>query len=277
MHFAFTGCDRNLKLFETLIQAGWQPVKLFSAPEINLHSANKALLALAQLKKIPIQLSRMTPSDLEDLKNVGCEVLVVGSYNWRIPEWRDCLPFAINFHPAPLPMGRGPYPMVNAILNDHTRWGVTCHKIEREFDTGAILDSELFDIDEDETHESLNIKLQMAAGRLGLRIAHQFINSWQAATPQGEGQYWPLFTEEERTLHFDQPVARIQKQLRAFGQLECIAHVNQKRIQVKAGFAWPEPHTHPSGSVVHVNGMTVVIACVDGYVALNEWHLSPSL
>ncbi len=35
MRFAFAGCDRNLKLFEMLMQAGWQPVKLFSVPEIN--------------------------------------------------------------------------------------------------------------------------------------------------------------------------------------------------------------------------------------------------
>ncbi|MFZ6849107.1 methionyl-tRNA formyltransferase [Undibacterium sp. RuRC25W] len=271
MHFAFAGCDRNLKLFEILIQAGWQPVKLFSVPENNLLSVNKALLALAQQKKIPIQLSRIIPHDLEELKEMGCDALVVGSYNWRIPDWRNSLPFAINFHPAPLPLGRGPYPMVNAILNGYSRWGVTCHKIEREFDTGAILDSEMFDIDDHDTHESLNIKLQMASGRLGLRIALDFDHLWKSAKPQGEGEYWPLFNEEDRTIHFDQSIVEIKRQLRALGHLECIAHVNQQRIRIKAGFAWTESHAYHCGQVVHANGSTIVIACQDGYFAMNEW------
>ena len=277
MHFAFAGCDRNLKLFEMLIQAGWQPIKLFSAPEINPLSSNKALLALAQLKKIPIQLSRITTVDLEALKELGCDLLVVGSYNWRIPDWRPSLPFAINFHPAPLPLGRGPYPQVKAILDDYPSWAVTCHKIEPEFDTGAILDSESFALDEYDTHESLNLKLQMAAGRLGMRIAQDFISLWQAAKAQTEGEYWHLFKEDERTLHFEQSIHRIRKQLRAFGMLECVAYVNQKRLHVKAGFAWPETHAHQCGHVTHVSGSTLVIACQDGYMAMTDWYLAESV
>ena len=273
MHFAFAGCDRNLKLFEMLIQAGWHPVKLFSVPEINHLSTNRALLALAQLKKIPIQLSRIDQSDLDALKNLGCDLLVVGSYNWRIPDWRPSLPFAINFHPAPLPIGRGPYPQVKAILDSYPRWAVTCHKIEREFDTGAILESESFSLDEYDTHESLSIKLQMAEGRLGLRVAHNFVNLWQGAKAQAEGEYWPLFKDEDKTLNFDQSVHAIKKQLRAFGLLECIAFVNQKRLFVKAGYAWQEPHAYPAGQVVQTSGLTVVIACKDGYAALTDWYL----
>ena len=277
MHFAFAGCDRNLKLFEALIQAGWHPVKLFSVPEINQLSGNKALLALAQLKKIPIQLSQLNSQDLEGLAVLGCELLVVGSYNWRIPDWRPHLPFAINFHPAPLPLGRGPYPQVNAILNDYSTWGVTCHKIEAEFDTGAVLDGENFALDEYDTHESLNLKLQMAAGRLGTRIALDFSHYWQSAKSQTGGEYWPLFTEDERTLHFDQSVFTISKQLRAFGLLECIAVVNQKRLHVKSGHAWPEQHSHIVGQVIHVSGSTIVVACLDGYVALTDWYVGEQI
>ncbi|MFZ6862212.1 formyltransferase family protein [Undibacterium sp. Ji67W] len=273
MRFAFAGCDRNLKLFEMLMQAGWQPVKLFSVPEVNLLSSNKALVALAQLKKIPIQLSRVNEHELAALKDLSCDMLVVGSYNWRIPDWRDSLSFAINFHPAPLPLGRGPYPQVKAILDQHPRWAVTCHKIEHEFDTGAILDSENFTLDEYDTHESLSIKLQMAEGRLGLRVALNFMHLWQTANEQTEGEYWPLFKDEDRTLDVNQSAHIIKKQLRAFGFLECIAHVNQKRLFVKAGYAWEEPHTYQAGQVVQTSGLTLVIACKDGYIALTDWYL----
>lgn len=51
MRFAFAGCDRDLSLFKALIAEEWEPVQLFSVPEINHLSTNKDLLALAQAKK----------------------------------------------------------------------------------------------------------------------------------------------------------------------------------------------------------------------------------
>ncbi len=275
MRFAITGCDRYARVFEEFLAAGWTPVKLFSSEPVNRLSANDRVIALAKQHGCPVQLTRMGEADLDDLAQRGCDALIVASYDWRIPRWQDKLQYAVNFHPSPLPVGRGPYPLPRAILERRARWGMSCHKIEHEFDSGAVLGMEEFRLHEDESHETLNLKLQMASGRLARKMAPSFVELWNAAQPQGEGEYWPVFSEAERTLDFHADVADVLRKLRAFGVLECYARLNGQRIYVRHACGWPEPHNLAPETVVHVNGSDVVLAVRDGFVALTDWGILP--
>jgi methionyl-tRNA formyltransferase len=126
MRFAFAGIDFLSDVFEGLVESGWEPVKLFTRPCDRIYDFNDLVVASAQSRRIPIQLSRITPPDLAELAEVGCEVLAVAGYPWRIPAWDDDLAFAFNVHPSPLPIGRGPYPLFRAIRKI-SRLGVTAH------------------------------------------------------------------------------------------------------------------------------------------------------
>jgi methionyl-tRNA formyltransferase len=275
MRFAITACDRYLGVFEGFLDAGWEPVKLFSVPATNVLDANGRAVALAKQHGIDIQMSRMRQDDLRDLQMRGCEALIVASYNWRIGDWRPHMKYAVNFHPSPLPLARGPYPMVRAILEARSSWAMSCHKLEPEFDTGDILAAENFALDSEECHESLNLKLQMAGGRLAQRVARNFGGLWEQAAAQGEGEYWPCFTAADRTVQFSNPVATTLRQLRAFGSLECYALANNEQIYIRRAIGWCEAHRHPVGAVVHVSNHTLVMAAQDGYIALLEWGLIP--
>src|ERR1700729_1221872 len=129
MRFAFAGFDPWRGVFDAFVAASWTPVKIFSIPVDNVFDFNGEIAACSQLHNVPLQLSRILDSDLAELRTLGCEVLVVAGYGWKIPDWTPCLPHAINFHPSPLPEGRGPYPMMQAILDAKPEWGVTCHRI----------------------------------------------------------------------------------------------------------------------------------------------------
>jgi len=272
MRFAFAGCDRNLAIFEALLAAGWQPVKIFTVPEQEVMAYHSALLVFAESRQIPLQLLPLRYHDLLELEETACDILVVGSYNYKVPDWQDHLPYAINFHPSPLPIGRGPYPLVNAILHQHRHWAVTCHQIDANYDTGAIIADEQFAIDQFDTHESLNLKVQMAAGRLATRIGREFGALWSGAKIQSEGDYWPLFSTIDRTIDFADSVAHIRLQLQAFGRLECFATVNHSDVRVKSAYAWPEVHTYMIGEIVHEYASQIVIACKDGLVVFNDWY-----
>lgn len=276
MRFAITGCDRYLKVFEEFLRAGWEPVKLFVCPATNLLSANTRLIKMAEQYGIPVQHVRMCEDDLRDLRDRGCDALVVASYDWRIGNWQAYLKYAINFHPSPLPVGRGPYPLVRAILEDRPSWAMTCHKIAAEFDTGDILAVEDFPLHPQECHESLNLKLQMASARLARRVALDLDTLWDSAEPQSDGEYWPFFTPAERTVDFSKQVDAILRQLRAFGSLECFAVANDEPIYIRRAIGWTEAHGIPPNTVAHVDNQTLVIAARDGYIALMEWGLLPA-
>jgi len=274
VRFAIAACDRYLGVFEEFLKGGWEPVKLFSVPATTHLDTNRKVIELAQKHRINIQLSRMSEHDLLELGDRGCETLVIASYNWRIGNWRPYLKHAINFHPSSLPEARGPYPMTRAILERRESWAVTCHKIEQEFDAGDILASETFPLNDHECHESLNLKLQMASARLARHLAGQFPMLWDQAEPQGTGSYWSYFTEEDRTINFPNTVEDILVQVRAFGSLECIACINDVRINVRRVIGWTEAHDRIPCRVVHTNNQTIVVATPDGYIAIVEWSLS---
>ncbi len=274
MRFAMAAADRYQGVFKAFIEAGWQPVKLFTRPSKAGHDSHQAVAALAEQHHIPVQISRITADDLKNLSG-ECDVLVVASYDWRIPDWQPFVKYAVNFHNSPLPIGRGPYPVVRAILENYPAWGVTCHQLTSEMDQGAILSREDFPMQPDECHESLDLKIQIAAARLAFRTAKNFVELWNNAQPQSEGSYWPSWTDADRTMDFNLPVDQIMRQVRAFGAFGTLARINDMTLNVKRAVGWKEAHSIAPGQPVHLHDTRVVVTAADGYIGLLEWASQP--
>lgn len=278
MRFAFAGIDFLGGVFTALVEAGWRPVKLFTRPCDGIYDFNDAVVAQARRHRIPMQLSRVRSEDLDALAQAHGDVaLVVAGYPWLITGWRGRQRHALNFHPSPLPTGRGPYPLFRAILQGYGTWGVTAHVLGEEgFDTGDILAQRLFPTSEEESHETLLAKCQMAAAGLAREaIAPDLAALWRRAEPQGDGSYWPRATEAERTLDFRRDVAEVLRQVRAFGAIETIARLGDVRAYVAAASGWTEAHAHVPGRVVHRHRREVVVAARDGYVQITRWSVVP--
>lgn len=269
--FAFAGIDFLGGVFDSFLQGGWRPVKLFTRPCDGIYDSNDVIVAKARRLKLPIQLSRVTAPDLEDLSRHGCDALVVAGYPWLVTGWRGAVAHGLNFHPSPLPIGRGPYPLFRAILDGFETWGVTAHVLDEDFDTGAILGQEMFGLAPCETHEVLLARCQMACARLARLVASDLPAVWRKAQPQGDGSYWPRATDQERTLDWSSTVSDILRRIRAFGAIETIARVNNRRLFVSAANGWIEPHRHAPGALVHSHRRQMVVAARDGYVQLTGW------
>jgi hypothetical protein len=75
--------------------------------------------------------------------------------------------------------------MPAAIIERAATWGISCHKLERELDSGAILKTVEFPLSPAEDHDSLDLKIQLAAKRLTADVAGHFVEFWDAAiTPR---------------------------------------------------------------------------------------------
>ena len=273
MRFAIATTDRYLNVFQTLVDRGWVPVKAFTGKVDNRIHSNFALIDYARSLGLDLQISRLTDANLRELADAGCEVLVVASYEWRVGDWRPHMPYAINFHPAPLPRARGPYPLPVAILEQAASWGVSCHKVEAELDAGDVLASIEFALSPDEDHDSLDLRVQLAAKRLAADVADHLADYWGAAKRQASGSYYPKWSEADRRLDFSKTVASLLRQIRAFGPLECLANLNNATLFVQRAVGWQESHQLPPGTVAHVNNLALVVAVADGYVALTQWSL----
>ncbi|WP_114945032.1 methionyl-tRNA formyltransferase [Microvirga calopogonii] len=271
MRFAFAGIDFLGDVFETLLARGWEPVKLFSRPCDGIYDFNDVTVARARTLRLPIQMSRILPADLAGLKAMGCNALVVAGYPWLITGWERHLPFAVNFHPSPLPMGRGPYPLFQAILDGHPEWGMTAHRLEPAFDTGAIVAQTRFALSGTETHDTLLAKCQIAAKEISLQLLDDLPRLWDEARPQGPGTYWPRITQAQRTIHWAGGVQDIMRTVRAFGSIEAFAQIESRYVYVWEATGWEEPHAYRPGTLVHKHRRHMVVAARDGFVQVTGW------
>ncbi|MGU3544903.1 formyltransferase family protein [Methylobacterium sp. A52T] len=278
MKFAFAGIDFLGGVFEGLLDAGWTPVKLFTRPCDGVYDHNEVVVARARSLRLPIQLSRIRERDIEALhaEHGRDWALVVAGYPWLIKGWKGRAAYGLNFHPSPLPTGRGPYPLFRAVLDRYETWGVTAHVLADGFDTGDILAQEIFALSPRESHETLLAKCQMAARRLAAGpLGRDLPNRWRRSEPQGDGSYWPRATDADRTLDFRQDVETVLRRVRAFGTVETIARLGDARVYVAEAQGWQERHAHTPGAVVHRHRRHVVVAALDGYVQLTRWSPVP--
>ena len=276
MNFAITATDRFLGVFEAFVNAGWKPLKLFTIPMTHPLSSQQAVIAYAQMHNAAIQLSRMTEDDLAELRDRGCETLIVASYDWKILDWRPYLKYAVNFHSSPLPDGRGPYPAPRAILESKPRWGVTCHQVSPKIDAGDILAADLFPLQADECHESIDLKIQMSAKRLAAKVAGDFESLWRQAQPQTKGNYWPKPELADRIIDFAQPVEQIMRHIRAYGGTESLARINNTWFVIKRAVGWTERHQYAPGVIAHIFNHSIVMTAQDGYIGLLECENVPA-
>ena len=145
----------------------------------------------------------------------------------------------LNFHPAPLPDLRGLGGINVAILEGMREWGVSCHFVEPEFDTGDLVEVERFPLDPDTaTAFSLDLESQerlfeLFKGVLGRALAGEEL----PRTPQGEGRY--VDRDEFEALRHVRPGDDVDRKLRAF---------------------WYPPYP---GAVVEVDGRPLTIVSED--------------
>ena len=275
MKFAFAGIDFLGDVFEGVLAAGWEPLKLFTRPCDGVYDHHETVVERARRLRLPIQLSPIGVDDLAALGAQGCEALVVAGYPWLVKGWTAHLRYGLNVHPSPLPIGRGPYPLFRAIFDGFEAWGVTAHVLDPDFDTGAILAQALFPITAEETHESLLAKCQMGARRVAGEIARDLPGLWARARPQSGGSYFERASDRERTLDWSQGVAHILRRVRAFGGVETIARIGDAQVFVSTASGWTEPHRHRPGAVVHQHRRHIVVAALDGFVQVTAWSPIP--
>jgi methionyl-tRNA formyltransferase len=145
----------------------------------------------------------------------------------------------LNFHPAPLPDMRGVGGYNVAVLEGMTEWGVSCHFVDAELDTGDIVEVARFPIDPDTaTALSVDVDSQEHLYELFQRVMRRVLAGEELPrTPQGEGRY--VSREDFEAMRRVRPGDDLDRKLRAF---------------------WYPPHP---GALVEVDGRDLTIVSDD--------------
>lgn len=235
MKIAYIGIDLFYTALETLHDLGCEIMEIFTCKTDNVTEFNVRVTGFAEMHNIPCKAERITAEDIERLMKNGCEAAICGGYYFKIPSSTD-LPI-VNIHPSLLPIGRGSWPMAQAILWKHEKSGVTIHKVAEGFDTGDILMQKEFALSREETHLTFMSKANAILPEMLAELVAKFEELYKNAVPQGKGEYWAAPAENDYTITPDMTADEADLILRAFYGYECIYSIDGEKTSITGGRA----------------------------------------
>ena len=175
MRIVFMGTpDFAVGTLEALVTSGHQVEGVFTQPDKPVGRKQElrptAVKAAADKIGLPVyQPARIrNPENLEILKKLDPEVIVVVAYGQLIPQSILELPEygCLNVHASLLPAYRGAAPIQWAVLNGEKTSGVTIMQMDAGLDTGDMLSQTEITLDPQETGGSLFERLSRAGAGL---------------------------------------------------------------------------------------------------------------
>lgn len=182
---------------------------------------------------------------------------IVYAYGKIIPESIFSSPIygSINLHGSLLPKYRGASPVQTALLQGEKSTGFSIQFLSREVDSGAILYSEEFPIEDGDNTGSLLKKITLQGGKAILDLL-QNPSVWKGQArvqDSSQASFCKKIESADRVLDFNQPARKVHNHVRAlFPNPVCYTGFRGKRILIRETFlptdidlAWDEIQGKP--------------------------------
>ncbi|MDD2982353.1 MAG: methionyl-tRNA formyltransferase [Crocinitomicaceae bacterium] len=180
-------------ILDSLIQNNFDVVGVVTTPDKPAGRGQK--IAQSDVKKYSEEngLHTLQPSNLKDesfiaaLKALEADLFVVVAFR-MLPEivWNMPPQGTINLHASLLPQYRGAAPINWAIVNGEKKTGVTTFFIEKEIDTGMIIEQQEVEIGENDTAGELHDELMHVGSKLVVQTVQKIQAGEVVRTPQND-------------------------------------------------------------------------------------------
>ena len=182
----------------------------------------------------------------DQVRELAPDLLVVAAYGRIFKKaFLDAFPMGgINVHPSLLPRHRGPSPISAAILGGDAQTGVTIQRVAMKFDTGDILEQQVYPLHGDETTASLTVALSAIGADL---LAALLKKMQEGAAPPARAQveahatYCHLVKKEEGIIDWSEAAEVIERKVRAFEPWPRSAtFIEEKNLLVLKSHVYPD-------------------------------------
>lgn len=221
------------------------------------------------------------PLFLQSMAQHAPDLFIVADYGEFLrKQFRD-LPRigSFNLHGSLLPKHRGAAPVAYAIANGDTVTGVTFFRIEKELDSGPIVDTVELAIRANDTAGELEDRLAEAAADLLERAIEQFVGGTFTESPQDHSvaSLAPKLTKAQGQVGWGASADAIHNLVRAMtpwpGAYSFLRHrtdEREERVRLhEVAVLGPEsPEGSSPGTVLEVTDDAIVVACGSGRLAV---------
>lgn len=233
MKIAYIGIDLLYPAIEQFVKSGCEIIKIFTCNTDNKTEFNLNIIEFAKKNQIPYTLDRISKKDIDDLKELGCNLVVCAGYYYKIPI-DEKMPM-INIHPTFLPFGRGGWPMPVIIKKNILKSGVSIHKISDEFDKGDILIQEEFYLDEKEDLKNYMRKVYEILPKMIKTLISNFDYLYINAKKQIGGIDYKIPEIKDYTINENMSIEEADIILRAFFGYEVIYESKYYKYEIIEG------------------------------------------
>lgn len=191
-----------------------QPDRKGNHGQINISPVKK----LAQDKAILVLQPEKIKEDYQEIINLKPDLIVTCAYGQIIPKELIKCPRlgCINVHASLLPKLRGGAPIHKAIIEGHSKTGITIMYMNTKMDEGDIITQEEIPILDTDTASLLHDKLSILGKELLLKTLPNIINGTNSRIKQDSSQATYAFTlkKEDEKLNFNKTARQIYNQIR---------------------------------------------------------------
>jgi methionyl-tRNA formyltransferase len=209
---------------------------------------------------------------LRELRALEPEFIVVVAYGKILSQSVLDAPSVapINLHASLLPRYRGASPIAWAIINGERETGLTTMFITRELDTGDMVFRERMEIREDDTTESLSLRMAQRGGPLLKKTIDGLRDGTLRGIPQeGESTYAPLLTKEDGHMPWSKPSGKLYNFVRGMhpwpGAFTFLDGLRLRILGARASEGEGEP-----GVIQHVSKESFSVGCGEGILEIRE-------
>lgn len=163
----------------------------------------------------PIKIKEIT----ENIAAAQPDVIIVAAYAQIIPESILAIPKygCINIHGSLLPKYRGASCVQAAIMNGDEETGITIMKMDKNLDTGPILEQSSIKINDTDTAETVSEKLAGLGGEIIVPTVKSYIGGQIKPIPQDDklSTYAPMLKKNDGIVDWRKTAVEIERFVRA--------------------------------------------------------------
>ena len=147
------------------------------------------------------------------VKELAPKLILVNSYSMKLSGELIKIPIygCVNIHGGPLPEYRGCNPMQWAIINNDNYAGVTLHLMDKNLDTGPIIDKKIVNLYFEDSWIDLRDRIHKETNLLIEKNIKSLIQGKFLSLPQNEkiANYYPRRKIEDGFFEWEQPLIKI--------------------------------------------------------------------
>ncbi len=228
---------------QALVEGGYEVVGVYTQPDKKAGRGQQPISPPVKQLALSLGLEVIQPDSLKDDEAVGRlqgfkpDLIVVAAFGKILPREVLVIPRfgCLNVHPSLLPRHRGPSPVAAAILSGDTVTGVTIMLLDEGVDSGPVLSQRVVPMLEDDTTESLTLRL---AG-VGAQLLVETIPPWV------EGRIVPKAQDESQ-------VSYSGVLDRGAGEIDWRLSATELWRRIRAFHPWPGSYTWWQGKRLKV-------------------------